>query len=196
MIRHFFEGRFSSYRGGGHGRRGHQGGGGWLRAGRLLTSSDLHLLLLALLENHPRHGYDLIKTIEELAAGAYVPSPGMVYPALSFLEELGQVCAQQDGVKKQFSLTRSGLAALDENRACVSVLIELLKSVGLRPGAVREASELSAPRSSIGQSPAATLEAIRRDLKAALFDSLDESPQEQQRVAEILRRTISEIRKR
>jgi DNA-binding PadR family transcriptional regulator len=172
------------------------GGGGMLRAGRMISSSDLQLLLLALLEVRPRHGYDLIKSIQELAAGAYVPSPGMVYPALNFLEELGQISAQQDGAKKQYSLTDSGLAALNESRARVSALMDLLRRVGLRFGRAQEAFESSEPVSAASASPSAPLEAARRDLKAVLFDCLDEPPEEQQRVAEILQRTILEIRKR
>jgi DNA-binding PadR family transcriptional regulator len=194
-------GRFSGFRGGGRGwhhghRGGGMGGGGLLRAGRMLTSADLQLLLLALLEERPRHGYDLIKSIQELAGGAYVPSPGMVYPALNYLEELGQISSQPDGVKKQYRLTASGLATLDESRARVSLLFDDLKRAGLRLGKAREAYERSEGDSAaMGQSPSVTLEAARRDLKAALFDSLDESPEEQQRIAEILQRTIAEIRK-
>lgn len=193
----FVTGRFSGYRGGGHGWRGHPGGGmggggigggGFLRAGRMLKSADLQLLLLALLETRPRHGYDLIKSIQEMAGGAYVPSPGMVYPALNFLEELDQISAQQDGAKKQYSLTNSGQAALNENRARVLTLIDSLERAGQR---LTEPAAAAA-----GLSPAPTLEAVRRDLKAVLFDCLDESPAEQQRVAGILERTIAEIRKR
>ena len=198
----YANGRFSGFRGGGrgwpHGRHGGgMGGGGLLRAGRMLTSADLQLILLALLEDRPRHGYDLIKSIQELAGGAYVPSPGMVYPALSYLEELGQIESQPDGVKKQYRLTASGLAALNESRARVSTLLDVLKRVGQRLGKAREAFERSEGDSAAtGQSPSVTLEAARRDLKAALFDCLDESLEEQQRVAEILQRTIAEIRKR
>src|SRR5258708_25637171 len=137
----YANGRFSGFRGGGggrgwpHGRHGGgMGGGGLLRAGRMLTSADLQLVLLALLEDRPRHGYDLIKSIQELAGGAYAPSPGMVYPALSYLEDLGQIEAQTDGAKKQYRLTAPGLAALDESRARVSTLLEVLKRVGRRLG--------------------------------------------------------------
>jgi DNA-binding PadR family transcriptional regulator len=196
-------GRFSGFRGGGrgmhHGGRhgGGMGGGGMLRAGRMLTSTDLQLVLLALLEQRPRHGYDLIKSIQELAGGAYVPSPGMVYPALNYLEEIGQIAPQSDGAKKRYHLTAPGLAALNESRARVATLLDDLKRVGRRLGNAREAFERSeGDIAATGQSPFVALEAARRDLKAALFDCLDESLEEQQRVAEILQRTIAEIRKR
>ena len=67
-------------------------GEGWgnmagnLRVGRMLASGDLRLVALFLIEQQPRHGYDLIKAIEEKSAGFYTPSPGVVYPALTFLE--------------------------------------------------------------------------------------------------------------
>ena len=190
----YANGRFSGFRGGRGGFRSHRhgggGGGGLLRAGRLLTAADLQLLLLALLETRPRHGYDLIKSIQELASGAYVPSPGMVYPALNYLEELGQVAVQAEGAKKQYTLTANGLAELDGNRQKVAELLDVLKRVGRRLGRAQaeyERAEEGAPGS---------LDAVRREFKAALFDTLDEPPEEQQRVAEILQRALAEIRKR
>jgi len=190
--------RPSGSRGGGrgwrHGRHGGGMGGRGLRAGRMLSAPDLQLIILALLEERPRHGYDLIKAIEELAGGAYVPSPGMVYPALNFLEESGQVELQQDGVKKRYRLTEAGLAARNESRARISTQLDALKRVGQRLGRAQVAYDADSPVAE--PSPPAVLEAARRDLKAALFDSLDASPEEQQRIAEILQRTIVEIRKR
>ena len=63
--------------------------GGNFRIGRMLASGDLRMVALYLIEQQPRHGYDLIKAIEEKSAGFYSPSPGVVYPALTFLEEAG-----------------------------------------------------------------------------------------------------------
>ena len=90
-------------RGGGHGRghghgrgRGHgqghgrgRGGGGFGRrgGGRVFGPGDLRLVLLALVAEQPRHGYELIKEIEDLTGGEYSPSPGVIYPTLSLLEE-------------------------------------------------------------------------------------------------------------
>jgi len=175
----------------------HHGGfrGGGLRIGRMLSAADLQLIIVALLEDRPRHGYDLIKAIADLAAGAYTPSPGVVYPALSYLEELGQVALQLDGTKKTYRLTESGLTTLNESRARVSKLFDALTRAGERLGEAREAYErtenASSPR---GQSPTLGLETVRRDLKSVLFDSLDASLEEQQRIVEILQRTIAEIR--
>lgn len=179
-----------------HGRHrsGNRGGGQSLRAARMLSAADLHLVILALIEERPRHGYDLIKAIQELSAGRYVPSPGMIYPALSYLEELGQATNEPVGTKKQYRPTVAGLAVLNENRPRVVVLFDALKRVGEHMGIAHEAQDQSEGTSA--QSGAAVLDAARRDLKAILFDSLDAPPEEQQRIADILERTIAEIRRR
>ena len=174
-----------------------RGGGPGLRAARMLSAADLQLLILSLLEERPRHGYELIKAFQELTAGAYVPSPGMIYPALSYLEELGQATIEQDGSKKQYRIAAPGLEALNDNRARVAALFESLKNIGQRLERARAAYEQSGGTSAPAAAPGPlALEAARRDLKAALFDALDASPDEQQRVAEILQRTVAEIRKR
>jgi DNA-binding PadR family transcriptional regulator len=95
---------------GGFGR----GGGG----GRIFGPGDLRLMLLALIAEKPRHGYELIKEIEQKFGGAYSPSPGSIYPTLTLLEELEQVRASaSDGARKLFEITDQGRAYLDENRA-------------------------------------------------------------------------------
>ena len=66
-------------------------GGDGMPGGRKLGSADLQLLLLALLAERPAHGYELIRTLEQRSGGFYAPSPGMVYPALTFLDEIGHV---------------------------------------------------------------------------------------------------------
>jgi DNA-binding PadR family transcriptional regulator len=189
------------WRGGGPGRHGRhggaRGGGPRLRAGRMLSSEDLQLIILALLEERPRHGYDLIKAIQEQADGAYVPSPGMVYPALSYLEEVGHVAADPDGAKKQYRLIDSGLAALNAERERALALLAQLKRVGQRLGIERAAYERAGSDADLAVGAgAAALSAARRELKATLFDGLDASDEEQRRVSEILQRTIAEIRKR
>src|SRR5580698_5224904 len=81
-------GPFAGGWGGGFGR------GGGFRTGRKFASADLHLLILALLEDKPRHGYELIKALEERSGGFYSPSPGMIYPALTYLEEIGHATVE------------------------------------------------------------------------------------------------------
>ena len=70
------------------------------RTGRKLASDDLQLLLLALIAEKPSHGYDLIKLLEERSGGYYVPSPGMIYPALTYLEEAGHAIDRAGGDEK------------------------------------------------------------------------------------------------
>ena len=127
---------------GGHGFGGWggpqgMGGGDMLRAGRMLATGDLKLLALALIEQQPRHGYDIIKVLEEKTAGWYSPSPGTVYPTLTFLEEAGYVTAEADGAKKLYTITEEGRAHLDQNRTFVDAVLERLSAVGEKAERVR-----------------------------------------------------------
>src|SRR5262249_53440562 len=85
-------------------------------AGRMLAQGDLRLIALALIAEQPRHGYEIIKVLEDKTAGWYSPSPGIVYPTLTYLEEAGYVTAQAEGAKKLYAITDEGRAHLDENR--------------------------------------------------------------------------------
>ena len=106
---------------------------------------DLRLVLLALIEQEPRHGYDLIKAIETAFGGAYAPSPGVVYPNLSMLSDEGLIAGVESGGKQVFSLTDAGKAWLDENRAAVDGVMQRMALAARRvsgehaPEVVREA---------------------------------------------------------
>jgi DNA-binding PadR family transcriptional regulator len=145
-------------RGGFRGRHGHGeedsgpegfgrwGGFGGPRGGRPLGHGDLRLLLLALIGEKPRHGYDLIKAIEERFAGGYAPSPGAVYPTLTMLEEQDLIRAEaSEGSKKLFAITPEGEAFLKANDAEVQGIfarIDLAATAFARhsaPDEVREA---------------------------------------------------------
>lgn len=106
----------------GHGRGGWGGGRGG-PGGRLLGHGDLKLLLLALISEKPRHGYDLIRAVGEKFAGAYAPSPGAVYPLLTMLEEQDLIRSTADGAKKLYAVTPQGEAFLKENEAAVSGIL-------------------------------------------------------------------------
>jgi DNA-binding PadR family transcriptional regulator len=99
----------------------HRGRGGFGRGGgggRIFGPGDLRLMLLALIAEKPRHGYELIKEIEQKFGGAYSPSPGSIYPTLTLLEELDHVrAASSEGARKLFEITDQGRAFLEENRA-------------------------------------------------------------------------------
>src|SRR5262245_35348712 len=103
----------------GHGRHGR--GGGRSGLGRFFAHGDLRLVILHLIEEKPRHGYEIIKAIEERVGGAYSPSPGVIYPTLTLLEELGYVTAStsEGGAKKLHEIAAEGRAFLKANRAAV-----------------------------------------------------------------------------
>lgn len=107
---------------GGHPHRRRGGGGG--RGGRLFDYGELRLLLLALLAQTPRHGYELIKAIEERLGGSYTPSPGVIYPTLSWLDDMGYARPDApDGGRKRYQITAEGEAFLIANRAVADELL-------------------------------------------------------------------------
>ncbi len=114
------------FRHGGFGRGEHEGerGGGrhWHWRGgrgseRPFDHGELRLVMLVLIAERPRHGYEIIKDIEDRFGGSYSPSPGVVYPTLTMLEELGYTTVAEMGGKKLYTLTEQGKAYLEENRA-------------------------------------------------------------------------------
>ncbi len=127
----FERGPFSmsfEFRGDRHGgRHGPDQGRGGGRSRRMFDGGELKLVLLKLIADEPRHGYDLIRAVETLTGGAYAPSPGVVYPTLTLLDEMGLIGEQQsDGAKKRFAATDEGRAHLEENADQVAMLIARL----------------------------------------------------------------------
>ena len=114
------------------------GAGDMMRAGRMLATGDLRLIALALIAEQPRHGYEIIKLLEDRTAGWYSPSPGIVYPTLTFLEEAGYVTAQSEGAKKLYTITEEGRAYLEENRDFVDAVLERMSAVGDKARRIRE----------------------------------------------------------
>ena len=116
--------------GGGHFRGHHRSGGRGGRPGRVFDHGDLRYVLLQLIAERPRYGYDLIKTIEEQFGGMYSPSPGVVYPTLTLLEELGYVRAENSGgTKRLYAVTEEGEAFLAANRASVDAIFSRMAEV-------------------------------------------------------------------
>ncbi len=110
---------FGGGRFGGHHRAGGRGG----PRGRVFDHGDLRYVLLQLIAEKPRHGYELIKAIEEKFGGMYSPSPGVIYPTLTLLEELGHLRAETGGgTKRLYSTTEEGAAFLAANRALVDAI--------------------------------------------------------------------------
>lgn len=109
-----------------------------LRIGRMLASGDLRLVALYLIEQQPRHGYDLIKAIEDKSQGFYSPSPGIVYPALTFLEEAGYVTASAEGNKKLYTITDEGRQHLADNREAIQATLDFLGKAGAKMNEFRD----------------------------------------------------------
>jgi len=160
---------WNEMRGGGRGRGG----------GRMFGHGDLKLLLLALIEQQPRHGYELIRIIEDMFHGQYSPSPGAIYPTLTMLEELGYAeVTNEQGGRKLYAITTAGRAYLDENRSAVE--------------AVTARTEHSAKMAAKMAAPMNVRKAMHA-LKHALLMRSDWSKAEAQRVADILEDAASAI---
>lgn len=155
-------------------------GGPGYRAGRIFAHGDLHLVVLRLLAEKPRHGYELIKSIEESTGGAYSPSPGTIYPALSLLEEQEWIeVANTEGAKKLYAATAAGRAHLDANRSTVEAMMARMAAAG-------------ASRADV---PAPILRAME-NVKFTLRLKVGRgpiSPEDAHAIAEILDRAVSEI---
>ena len=110
-----------------HGDRGERGEGRGGGRRRVFDSAELRLVLLKLIADQPRHGYELIRAIEELTGGSYVPSPGMVYPTLTMLDEMGHVEeAKAEGTRKAFAATAAGISHLAERKEEIDTLFARL----------------------------------------------------------------------
>src|SRR5437762_10401594 len=129
---------------GGRGWQGHwgpfhfdfgDGAEGWggrrsRRARRMFESGELRLVLLKLIADEPRHGYDLIRAIEDLTGGEYAPSPGVVYPTLTLLQDMGLIEeAPGDGPRKPFQVTDEGRKHLEERAEEVEALFDRLRDL-------------------------------------------------------------------
>jgi DNA-binding PadR family transcriptional regulator len=136
----------------GRGRFGRGGGGG---AGRVFGPGDLRLVLSALIEEKPRHGYELIKDLELKFGGGYTPSPGSVYPTLTLLEELGHVrSTTSEGTRKLFEITPEGRRYLRENQAALDSAMARMEM---------------AARAVAGETPPEDLHHAMHTLRAALM---------------------------
>ena len=166
-------------------------GGPGFRAGRKFAAADLQLILLALLESRPSHGYELIKALEERSGGFYTPSPGVIYPALTYLEEIGYATVAAEGSKKLYSITDAGRAYLGEHREAVDATLAQLEHIGRRMGRVRDAFSGFDDEEDMGGSR--EIMQARRELKHALREKRHASAEERARIAEILRVAAAKI---
>ena len=194
-----FEGKWAARRGR-RGKFGHGWGGGrhgmggddMMRAGRMLAQGDLRLIALALIAEQPRHGYEIIKVLEDKTAGWYSPSPGIVYPTLTYLEEAGYVTAQTEGAKKLYTITAEGRAHLADNRDFVDAVLERLAAVGRRIGRMRRRfGEDDRREASVPPLVRAAIENLREVAAKRLEDDADAEA----KIVELLARAATELKK-
>jgi DNA-binding PadR family transcriptional regulator len=108
----------------------HHGGGGRGRGPKRFDAGAMRYIVLQLIADKPRHGYEIIKELEQLAGAGYTPSPGAIYPLLSMLLDMGHVSATADGNKKLHTITPEGQAFLAENRQFVDAIMARLNEPG------------------------------------------------------------------
>lgn len=199
LARHAIGRHGGGFWGGGHddggfgpGSPGGFDGEGW-RRGRKFSADDLQLLLLSLLEEKPSHGYELIKALETRTSGFYKPSPGVVYPALTYLEEVGYATVDTEGNKKRYQLSEAGKQHLAANRERVDVMVAKLRHVARKMEWMRRAmSGEPQPEPEQGGWLPELMQA-RAALKHALALRSEAGVDEQRRIAAILARATAEI---
>lgn len=164
-----------------------------LRRGRKFSAEDLQLLLLSLLDEKPSHGYELIKALETRTGGFYKPSPGVVYPALTFLEDVGYATVDLEGNKKRYQLSEAGRAYLDQNRARLEQMVARLQHVARKMDFMRRAMSGQPQRDVEEGGWTPELVQARGRLKQALMVRSGATADEQRRIAAILERAADEI---
>lgn len=196
---HLFFGRGRGHMGFGPFGRGFMDwdlGGRGFGSGRKLSSQDLQLMILKLLDERPSYGYEIIKELEQRTKGYYVPSPGVIYPAMTYLEEIGHATVEIDGARKLYVISEAGKHNLADNSVTVEALFSQFARVGERMEHLRRAyaayQEGEAPE--FDRRSLKELKHARHALKAALADKWNSSKEEQQRIAEILKRAAEEIK--
>ncbi len=174
-----FDAEFGAFFGGGGPRRR----GGPFGGGRMFEQGDLKLVILRLLDEKPRHGYEIIKELEDRSGGSYTPSAGAIYPTLTMLEDLGYaVSTPEEGGKKVYAITDAGRAHLAENLPLVDEIFDRVNQFG---DAVFGDHVRPARDAMVG---------LVREFGAAMLGGR-RSPEQVSAIAEILRRAADEIRR-
>jgi DNA-binding PadR family transcriptional regulator len=180
---------------GGGGRHGHgMGSDDMMRAGRMLAQGDLRLVALAFIAEQPRHGYEIIKLVEEKTAEWYSPSPGIIYPTLTYLEEAGYVTASTEGSKKQYAITAEGRAYLEAHRELVDVVLERLTALGERVSRMRRSARRERDEADRHALPP-LVEAAMTNLREAATKRLEDDEDIESRLVEILARAATDLRR-
>jgi DNA-binding PadR family transcriptional regulator len=174
-LRQRFHGRMHDHHGGAH-----HGGGHRMRGHKMFDAGALRYIVLQMIADQPRHGYEIIKEIEQRVGGGYSPSPGVIYPLLSMLEDLGHVVVTPDGNKKLHEITPEGRSFLEENRGFVEAITARMSDGGRHGGHGH-----GSIRNSLHELKIAVVERVRGEML----------PDEQlKQIQIILERAINEIR--
>jgi DNA-binding PadR family transcriptional regulator len=162
--------------------------GPWRFRERMFEKGDLKYVVLDLLSEKPRHGYEIIRGMEEKSGGFYAPSPGAVYPTLQMLEDLGYVTSDQQDGKRVYQITEEGRTFLTERKETVDGIHDRMRTrfaPWIDEGGVREFTE--------------EMRDFAGDMKeyAKLFaksqGTIWRDPAKREKIREILRRTRQEI---
>lgn len=205
---HFARERGHMRHGHGHGGRGGPGGPRGrgdvqdemgMKFKRMLGHGDLRYVLLALLEKQPSHGYELIKAMETESAGTYVPSPGVIYPTLTFLQEAGYASVTSEGGKNLYTITDEGRAVLDEKRPYIDEVFARMKLFAERMSKAEEwvgrGDEGRGRGFGRGRGP--EFKGLRdafHALRSVMGEKMPVSEEDQKTIADILMKAIEEIR--
>ena len=195
---HFFHpgGGHHRGRGGHHGHgKGDDGRGGFgdddRAIKRLLAHGDLRFVVLLLIEEKPRHGYELIKQIELKSSGQYTPSPGVIYPTLTYLEDTGMVQTNLLDGKKQYSITQEGSQHLDENREVANAILNRLADVGAKLASAKA----KASTEPFADEERSEIREVFHAMKAELREFFAASAETKKKILVILKRALTEMQK-
>jgi DNA-binding PadR family transcriptional regulator len=170
-------GRFGGRRGRGGPFGRHRGGPFGGRGPRMFDPGALRLVVLGLIAEEPRHGYDIIKALEAKFQGSYSPSPGAIYPMLQMLEEADLVASEANGNKRRYSITEQGKAYLQENAEELSRINAQIDEVSAEEGEI-----------SLGDEVREVAKAVFMRLRRGQF-----TPEQARKVRDILRKMRRDI---
>ena len=168
-----------------------------LKKGMLLNSSELRLVTLHLLSQHPSHGYEIIKSVGDLTSGVYAPSPGMVYPALNRIEKLSYAVSEMEGGKKLFRITETGSTFMNANLEPLNEVLSRIDFLGRKMASMQKhlaQDQMADERWGVTSRENTEFHDLRHEFRTALFEKLNSSAKEKARVTKILREAIDKIR--
>lgn len=163
-----------------------------MRSGRMLAQRDLALIALSLIVERPRHGYEIIKLVEDMTAGWYSPSPGIVYPTLTYLKEAGYVTAEAEGTKKVYTITDEGRAKFEKNRDFLDAVSQRLSAISKRDLRCRFDDDVHNCRAS--PIPPLVVAAID-NLHEVAAKRLEEDAEAEAKLVGVLARAASELKR-